>query len=216
VNASGEWKKWEIDGLGELQIPFFVGTIDKATHRIRLYSTSAKWFLLHTRAPIGKLELCVDDPRNPLAHYQTADIETKEGRLPSFEVPLGAPILEVSVEEIGTEKFDAASRALESAISVEYRNLVYNKIGTPHALCPKDNRKANEPLDGYYYSFANRPDKLAEQLDWMRPVCISVAGNYKNEGRTADLNKLRPIFDLLPLSEEDRKILRQIYGDELF
>lgn len=213
VNAAGDWKQWEIEGLRDLQIPFFVGLVDKEHHRFRLFSSSAKWFLLHAIWPIGRLELCPDDDRHPLQHYMIEEIATKQGRFPCYQVPLGAPIFEMSVEDIGTEKFDAASKVLENAIWLEYRNLVYSKIGTPHALTPKESRRPNQPLDGFYYSFAVRFDKLSEQLDWMRPVCISIAGNYRHQNREADLQKLRPIFDLLPLSDEDRKILRGIYGE---
>jgi hypothetical protein len=213
VNATGDWKQWEVEGLRELQIPFFVGLVDKEKHRIRLFSTSAKWFLLHARWPIGQLELCPDDPRHPLRPYQTGEIDTKHGRLPCFQVPLGAPIIEVSVEDFGTERFAAASEILKSAIIAEHRNLVYSKIGTPYAACPKEGRRPNEPLDGFLYMFTPRTDKLDEQLNWMKPVCISVAVNYRYQKRQADLEKLRPIFDLLPLIDEDRRILGEIYGE---
>jgi hypothetical protein len=147
--TEGDWKQWEIEGIRDMQIPFFVGLVDKEKHRLRLFSSSAKWFLLHARWPIGQLELCPDDPRHPLQHYQTGEIDTKQGRLPCFQVPLGAPIVEVSVEDIGTEKFGVASEILESAIVAEHRNLVYSKIGTPYAVCPKEGRRPNEPLDVY-------------------------------------------------------------------
>jgi hypothetical protein len=211
-NATGEWKHWEIEGLRDLPVPFFVGLVDKEKHRLRLFSSSAKWYLLHSTWPIGQLELCPYDSRHPLKYYQIGEIDTKCGSLPCFQVPLGAPIFEVSVEDIGTEQFAAASKTLVSAIDVEYKNLAYSKIGTPYACCPKEGRCPNEPLNGFYYSFASRPDKLDEQLDRMRPVFISIAVNLKNHNRRADLEKLRPSFDLLPLSDEDRKILDGIYG----
>jgi hypothetical protein len=211
--TTGDWKRWEIEGLRDLQIPFFVGLVDKEKRCLRLFSSSAKWFLLNSRWPIGQLDLCSDDTRDPMQYYQTGEVDTQQGRLPCFQIPLGAPILEVTLEDIGTEKFHAAARILGSAIEKEYENIVYSKIGTPYAVLPMKDHRPNEPLEVFHYAFAIRDDKLGEQLRWIKPVCISVAANYKAQNRQADLDKLRPIFDLLPLIDEDRKILSGIYGE---
>lgn len=207
-----KWRAWEVEGIRDVQIPFFVGLVDKAKHRLRLFSTSPKWYLFHYVWPtIGQLQLCPDDSRTPLKVWETGQIKTSDGTsLPCFDVPLGPPIIDMTVGDIGTPAFDAMSKVLESAIVCEHWNIIYNSIGTPYFACPKENRQPNQPLDGWLYSFAFRFDKLDEQLDRIRPVCISVAGNYKYQNRHSDLEKLRPIFDLLPLSDEDRKIIHDI------
>lgn len=58
----------EIDFLRKLQLPFFVGVVDKEQHRLRLYSTSPMWRILYQNEKIGRIEFC---PRQALVSDET-------------------------------------------------------------------------------------------------------------------------------------------------
>src|SRR5208283_4427330 len=70
---------WEIDFLRTQQLPFLVGTVDKSALRLRIYSTSCLWFVLHRWDHIGEIELCPDADHDPLTQSRVDDLATPAG-----------------------------------------------------------------------------------------------------------------------------------------
>jgi hypothetical protein len=214
LTKAGEHKEWEIAFLRDQQLPFFVGTVDQEAHRFCVYSTSAMWFILHREERIGEIQLCPgEDARDLLGESRLKDVvESAAGRLPCFRVPLGVPVVEVTVNDFGTERFDRAAEALEYAVKMEHRNLVYRNIGVRHAyrLGEHEPNKAGAP---YYYSFSPRPGDAGPSLEWLVPICVNLAMILHQQQRDGVLRaQLVPFLKLLQLSEEDRKILSEHAG----
>jgi hypothetical protein len=103
-------RDWEIRFLREQQLPFFVGTIDKENLRLRIYSTSALWIVLHRCDTIGEIELCLDADHDPLRQSQDGEIDTPAGKMPRFRVPLGKPIVDVVIADTAPQNANQPRR----------------------------------------------------------------------------------------------------------
>lgn len=208
-------KKWEIDFLRNQQTPFFVGTIDKAQLRFRLYSTSAMWFILHRFDRIGQIELRPDAMHDPIeGACLPDDLMTPDGALPTFSIPLGTPVIDLQIPDLATDKFEKAAEALEYVINIEQRNLVHRSLGVRFSQKLMDNRP-NEIPQRLHYSFVPTPELRDTTLDWLRPIIITLAIHYKESLDDAALGKIRGMLELLPLSDEDRRILCDYAGMNL-
>jgi hypothetical protein len=173
------------------------------------------WYVLHRYNAIGEIVLCPEDTFNLDAESQCGQLRTADGHdLLKFKIPLGPPVFDVTVMDLMTEKLDGAIQALESAIQLERRNRVYRDIEVRYFL-RLANYKPNEATLQYLYSFVPHPGNLTVTTDWIRPVIITLAMAYKTAQNDVALAKVRGMLELLPLSDEDRKILRDHAGLDL-
>lgn len=196
-----------------------MGTIDKKKLRLCIYSTSALWFVLHRWEAIGEIELCLDAEHDPLRESRDGDIDTPSGCMPRFRVPLGKPIVDVVISDIGTLKYKSASEALKVAIEWEQKNLIYRTLGVRTSWRALE-YLPNEPLKSLNYSIVPHPEIFSKGRDWLRPVIITLAMMYHRarQDPPTDMtlednhNKVRGFLQTLDLSEEDKKLLREEAG----
>jgi hypothetical protein len=204
-----------IDFLRRLQLPFFLGVVDKAQHRLQLYSTSAMWRVLYQHEKVGRIELHPAMPFSSDAECHRGNLDTPDGPLPMFEIPLDSPVVDLGIADLDSDCLDKAIGALEYAVGIEQRNLVYRNldVGCSWKL---HNHAPNEAGSCRWYSFVPRENALAVTLDWLRPVIITLAMVYKRREDSASLEKLRGMLELLhPLSTVDKDLLRELAGIEL-
>ena len=205
-------KDWEIEFLRKQRLPFFVGTADKTQHRLRLYSTGPMWYVLHRNTKIGEIILCPEDTRNLDTESKDGEILTPEGlSLPRLRIPLGLPVIDLSIMDLLTDKVDKAAKALEYAIRMEQQNLVYRDLDVQYFL-RLDGHTPNEEGATYQYSFVPDRGVVEKTPNWLRPIMIMLALAYKRENNDLALEKLRGMLTLLPLSDVDKTILRKHAG----
>ena len=203
-------RAWEIEFLRRQQLPFFAGTVDKKQHRLRLYSTSPMWYVLHRFAEVGEITLCPEAAHD--IDKQTDPLALPDGRsLPRFLVPLGPPVLDVTVMDLWNDSLDKAVEALANAIHIEQRNLLYRDLDVQYFL-RLANYTPNQVTNQQYYSFVPHQAVLQKTPDWLRPVIIMMAMAYEMDGNAEAIEKIRGMLTLLPLSQEDKKILAQNAG----
>ena len=202
-------RAWEIDFLRDQRLPFFVGTIDKKNHRFRLYSTSAMWFVLRRVPVIGEIEFVPDATHDPIRESADGEITAPAGNLPRFKVPLGPPVVDITITDLGTPKFDAAATAMEYAVAMEHRNLVYQFLGVWYSLRLLDH-KPNEAGSLMNYSYVGTGGNEALILGNLKPMIINLAIAFRDAKNFEALARICAILDLFDINAEDRKILRGV------
>lgn len=202
-------RDWEIEFLSNQHLPFFVGTVDKGALRFRLYSTSAMWFILHRVGRIGSIELCPDLKTDPLRESLVGEVDAPGGKLPAYNIPLGDPVIDLTVEQLATDEFLHACEALEYAVKMEQRNLIYRSLGTCYSLRLLDHTP-NRPGAGFNYSYVCNAANVSSSLEWLKPICVTLAIALRGD---ADMTaRLRGFVEVLPLDGEDRKVLKEHAG----
>jgi hypothetical protein len=105
----------EVRWLEQLQLPLFIGSVDKATCTISLYSTNIMYhLLLHETFDVIRLHL---DPAEHKVEGRTRDI------------PLGEPILRWTTAQFGSNEFaNWAYSLMKTYVQIEQRNIKYRPI----------------------------------------------------------------------------------------
>lgn len=115
-----------IPWLNSLQIPFFVVTVDKSMSRIRIYSTwNVHRFLLPFENNPDRKR-----PDTVLLHGTDADESLPDPNPETGDVPIGKPILDFRLQELGDESIrEHHGHVLHEWVEMDRRNYTFRLAG---------------------------------------------------------------------------------------
>jgi hypothetical protein len=124
-----------------------------------------------------------------------------DGRI--WDVPLGPPIVHVSIDDLeDKEKIDAYRGILLQTLYLEQENITYRRLGVHYSRWPHQyttNQYPPHTIPGISYAWNKRPGaNTPGQIQALTPIVIALANNYKAQNRINELMKLKKIFELIP------------------
>jgi hypothetical protein len=150
---------------------------DKNDRRFPLYSTSAMWFVLHRITTIGEIEFAPDATHDPIRESADGEITTPSGNLP-VQGPLQSTSGRHHHHRPRHAKFDAAANAMEYAVTMEHRNLVYTTSSVRYSLRLLDHSQRIGLPNGTSYVGTGGSEAL--MLGNMKPMIINLAIAFRD------------------------------------
>jgi hypothetical protein len=215
LDKHGVWKKYELDWLYDTTQPLLVCVVDLKQWSVNLYATDTKWWVPNLHGIPGEVvlvpDLALDDfteaeGRSLTNPFRSSPIENVPAGTPigngrSYQVPLGHPVVSVSVKEHEASEFRDQLRAcLDAWLALAYRNLTHRRLGVPY-IEEWSAWKTNEPPQSppgfwHFYSPAveqNVPDILRS----IAPAIGTLMHNLNSQDQTPKVDALRPLALLL-------------------
>lgn len=196
-------KKWRGEGLQWLfsqELPLFLCVTDRKKARLRLYSTSVMWLVRYKFGNVTQIELCPDERHDPLKDSKGARIGKKgHGNGYTYRVPLGRPIVDLTIQELQKPISEKARAALHAAIESEQKNLTLRRLGVhvatwfPDAM-PNDPTSL-KPAGGVFWN-NKRGQNVNEQTKSLKDIALTLALNLNAQKERAKLKHLAPVFCL--------------------
>jgi hypothetical protein len=202
--GKGVWQREQLDWLFSQELPLFVATVDKDSLSFRLYSTSPIWLIRYTFGEVSEVRLIPDAVHDPLkdSREDVAEYSGKGGDGCRYNVPLGLPVVALSIGQLKTEIVDKARASLAKASYVEMRNLTYRRLSVHFSQWMLDilsNDDSSAVKLGQFYAWNSEPGRnTPEQLEALLPIIVALAHNLKWQKRTDELAQLKGIFGLIP------------------
>lgn len=195
----GKWRHDQIDWLFSQELPLFVCTVDQSKARFCLYATSAMWLVRYRFGQMNEIELCPDAQHDPLNESRSEKQVGPDGDGYAYRVPLGNPIVELTVFDLNKETRRKAIEALTRAIDVEQRNITFRRLGVHVAswfrtITP--NESASLMLGGSIFWNGTRGQNVPQQIDSLKDIAVTLALNLDAQGSTDQLQSLAPAFGL--------------------
>jgi len=195
----GKWRKDEIEWLFSQELPLFVCVTDRVKGHFNLYSTSAMWLVRHQFGTVTSIVLCPDANHDPLKESKRDKIgKGADGDGYEYHVPLGKPIVSVSIADLDKATRASAIASLKSAINLEQMNITLRRLGV-HVASWFPDIKPNDPAslqNAGSAVFWNGMDgqNVARQLESLKEIIITLALNIQAQGRAEELTFLAPVF----------------------
>jgi hypothetical protein len=200
----GVWQKEQLDWLFSQELPLFIATVDKDSLSFRLYSTSPIWVIKYKFGEVLEVRLIPDAVHDPLTDSceNMADYAGKGGDGCRYNVPLGPPVVALSIAELKTDIVDSARVALARASFTEMRNLTYRRLGVHFSQWMLDvppNDDSSTWNVRQFYAWNSEPGRnTPEQLEALLPIIVALAHNLKSQNRMDELAQLKGVFGLIP------------------
>lgn len=225
VSEKNTWKKEEIDWLFSQELPLLIGMVDKEQLKLDLYSTSNIWAARYKQGNCGQVVLFPDRVDN---HQQVA-MPSKKSPATSWpaeigdgfvwEVPLGPPVVSISIDDVEDEASLVKFRGvLSQALDLDQTNITYRRLNAHHSRWLRrftTNEISPSQVLGVFYAWNATPGAhTSNQLQALAPILLALANNYKAQGRAEELVKLKATFELLPEHEIPEEVKSRI--PELF
>jgi hypothetical protein len=221
-DKEGRWKKEEIEWLFSQELPLLIAIVDKASSKLDLYSTSGMWAVRYTGKDFGQIDLLPGDPgdlHGTLApdYSRVADWPDGIGDGRKCELPLGPPVLSISIDDVEDKaKVKTYGEILSVPLSIEQDNITYRRLQVHFFKC-LHRFTTNNPVEGTIFYCVSNPvpgTNTEAQLESLKPMIVTLAYNYKIQNRLPDLMSLKPIVALL--SWDDVMVMLKRDCPELF
>ena len=143
IDRKGHWKQKEIEWLFSQELPLLIGIADKQKLTLALYSMSNIWAAYYFADRCGQVVLLPDktdsDNKVPMPTNRLPSGEwpqgAGDGRI--WDVPLGLPIVHVSIDDLeDKEKVDAYRGILLQTLYLEQENITYRRLGVHYSRWP--------------------------------------------------------------------------------
>ena len=221
------------DWLFRLELPLFLGVVDKENQKIALYSTLAAWFVFHEipDAEIGVIELvpyCGQEETRSVGRPVDHGPDERAAGRRRFTVDLGFPITVLNAADlVNNELLAKKKESLRRAIELGGHNSQLARAGTPYHwwfnLTRKDGFVAGQTNpDGcnggvaWEVSPFKNVGHLARNMAGLGPGLMATALLFKAQNRQDLLTALRPALRLLPegvVPPEIKTALAEIFAD---
>jgi hypothetical protein len=217
------WKKEEIEWLFNQELPLLIAIVDKENLIMKLYATSNMWAARYTGGDVGQVVLQPDklskDNDVPMPQsISVSDWPAGVGDGKKWLVPLGPPILSISINDVENEaKIDEYKRMLSFPLYMEQENITYRRLQVHCSKWPHrfTTNKPEKFVYGLCYAANPTPGaNTSEQLKSLAPIIATLAFNYKSQGKSLEIESLKPIVKLIPSSRELRVLRDKV--PELF
>ena len=115
----------------------------------------------------------------------------------SYRVPLGPPIVSVSVkEQEATEFRDQVRSCLDRWVALDYRNLTHRRLKVPYVeeWVEWQTNQPPEPPGQLFHFFNPTPDQnIKEILASISPAVASLMHNLNHQGQLEKLEAVKPL-----------------------
>jgi len=196
----------KIKWLLENNLPFFICYFDTKDNRVDFYSTSLIGnYLINKPDCVTKISFRMDKTHS---HCVIPHYEHKKGNK-IFIVDMKNPFLSIKIGDLAVEKtINKYRRILSNVLKIEYENIVYRNLNLPFMRWVHDYTTNEEKiLFGWaHFSEYNTVDSQ-KILENVGHIIISLAYNYKVEGKLDDYNKLKDFVLRLPFNNEFKSSL---------
>ena len=184
-----EYDDAELDWLAQLELPFFVGSVDSATSEMSLYTIHHLTALLDPDHPFAGVVLTLQPekdslkrPADPQASFEEWLPEHPDPFVPKFY--LGPPVLRWSVTDSASPGFlDSAFDVMAEWSKVEHANMRLRKMGRS-VVCDWETGKP--PVRQASFSAASPRDKacLQNAVELLKTALGRVAAELLIKGDT--------------------------------
>ena len=204
-DENGRWKKEEIEWLFNQELPLLIGLADKNTSKLDLYSTANMWAARYTGKDFGQIMLLPGEPGDMhgtlVPNYTTVkDWPPGIGDGKRCDLPLGPPVLSISIDDVENEtKTEAYREILAVPLRIEQDNITYRRLQVHFYKC-LHRFTTNTPVEGTIVYCVSNPvpgTNTQEQLESLKPIIVTLAYNYKIQKQLSSLMSLKPIVQLL-------------------
>lgn len=215
LDDKGRWKRYELQWLYEQHLPLIICIVDLKQWTVELFSTHFKWWVLDQKGMPGEITLVPNlkledfseaDGRTLLNRYRSERLDCcQDGTIAGdgfrYLVPLGNPIVSVSVkEQEGTQFRDAARACFENWLGLEYRNLIHHQQNVPFVeewLTWTTNAPPGPPAHFWHFHNSTPGKNIREILSSIAPALGSLAHNLNDQKQFEKLDSVRPMLSLL-------------------
>jgi hypothetical protein len=201
-----KWTQININWLFRLELPFFIGVVEKKTMCLSIYNTSTLNFIFYENPNASLIELNLSEGLQTdfvgrPEQKKINDWPSEKGDGYLYEVKLGCPLITISNEDIYNENIlKEKKKILRSVIAEEMTNLLFRKLNLMHFKWVA-RFKVNNPniLFGWIYETIGKTDENIEKMfKSSGPILIALAYNFKEANDINMLNILKPLIDRIP------------------
>ena len=215
LNDRGDSKGYEINWLYGQDQPLLVCIVDLKAWTVNLYSTQYMWWVPWQKGTPGQVVLV---PELPLEDFTDAEGRSMTDRyrsepLPlardgtrvedgfSYRVPLGHPIISVSVvhQEVQAHR-DQLRECLNRWLALDYRNIIHYRLKVPYVE-EWIRWVTNEPPEppGAFWHFSNPTPEynISTVLRSISPAIASLLHNLSCQQQTDKVEAVRPLARLI-------------------
>lgn len=211
-----KWRGEAIQWLFSQELPFFLCVTDRKEARMRLYSTSVMWLLRYKFGNMTQIELCPDENHDPLKKSKGAKIgkRREHGDGYTYRVPLGRPIVDLTILQLKKPLLEKAVEALRIAIEVEQKNLTLRRLGVhvaswfPAAM-PNDPTSL-KPTGGSVFWNTKKGQNVGEQIKSLKDIALTLALNFNAQKDHTRLKHLASAFRLYSKQDFPKWILAKL------
>jgi hypothetical protein len=209
---SDKWTRTNIDWLFRIELPFFIGIIDKSEMKLSIYNTSTLHFLYYEEYLMGNIPSQVEFTLNKydeellIGRKEKYPIQNWESPLKGdgfkHQANLGNPIITLTNDELDQKDLLKSKKdILRKIIKVEQKNIIYKNLKLYHFRWVRKNTSNDVKLLAWmYYGLSKQKDEhvLHNLYEELGPSIISLAMCLKANNETDLVKKLKPLFDRIP------------------
>ena len=206
LDHNGKWKDYEIKWLFSQDQPILIAVADVKNWKIRLYNTSRIWYLYYQVGRPGEIVLLPDEElisgelntRSNQWRYKedelaTCDDGTFAGNGYSYQIPLGNPIVELSLDNDDEDYLGEIQSTLDKWLEIEYESIVQRNLGIPNYFEWTAWATNKLPTEKIVFSFWNtsRGANIQRLLQAVSPVIQSLLLHLRHQN---DFQRAEPII----------------------
>lgn len=201
ISYNGE----DLDWFFGLELPFFVGHVDHKKQSLKLYSTSAKWFL------IKYLQV---DQMKPIAfkfrnQKDTGKIHEPVERNGKWHIDLGFPIIEINSQSVQEEASrEKLKKDLRRIIAMERRNILWYSLKMPlfHWVYSRTGENIDICFNHYGDEFSVNKNEISEKMRHLSQPLICLALMFQDSKMKMNELKFIDVLKLLPKDEVPKEV----------
>jgi hypothetical protein len=199
----GKWKDYELDWLYSQSRPFLLCVADIKALEIRLYNTSRIWWVKSRCSAPAEVMLVPDEtesrvwgealcPRTPLENSHAG-----AGDGFSYRVPLGAPIIRISLSDPKIDR-DSITSCLNQWLELAHRNILHhrNGVGYFEDILQYTRNEPSASVSSYQFFTYADVDRIRRILLAMTPGIESLMRNLIAQNKSDELGNVIPLASL--------------------
>ncbi len=211
VTEAGTWRRHEIELLCQTDTPFLIGLVDLNKQALDIFSTITRYFVLSNWQGTGIPREVALIPYDPVGEgHLGAGAQTELDAKPDmpqrvWSLPLGQPIVSISIEESENEhRCEEIKMILDPYLRMDQENAVCFRIGLGYFNWPLIVR-TNQPLReiGVALSSQGIPSpNVQSQLKVLTRITASLLRSYQTSGMKKEILPWQSVVAQLPFASE--------------
>lgn len=210
LTKGGAWRRHEINQLCQTDTPFLIGLVNLKEQSLALFSTITRYFVLSNwLGGDGPREVALI-PYDPVGEGHLGsggqeDLPAKQD-MPQklWKLPLGQPIVTISIEESeNEERCEEIKNLLEPYLRMDQENAVCFRIGLGYFDWPLIIRpgKALINVGAGLASHSAEAPSVQKQLSIVTRIVASLLTSYRLSNRKPEILACEPMLAHLPISQ---------------
>lgn len=200
-----EWKKEDIEWIHRLELPIFIGIVNKKTMQIDIYNCSSLRFVFvkHPNPSIIELKPRIPQNTNDIGNPIIEDIVdwtgTDKGDGKKYIVDLGNPLITITNEDILHHPTLASKKnILRNVVALEQQNILYKKLTLPHFHWTVNIETNKEFKVAWAYFTSVDENVIKNHYRTLGPGLISLAINLRASKQEDLVTQIIPMLKKIP------------------